>query len=89
MNKPAVHYQSIRDGGKMFLRGIFLKHRIESQIGGGNLFVPVLISKKGRLVRLRHRAQKDNTEKQRCSYFIDAGARFDFFHYAVKIRIFR
>lgn len=65
MNKPAVHYQSIRDGGEMMLRSIFLKHRIHPGIGGSNLCIPVWISKKGRPVGLRHRTQKNNAEKQR------------------------
>ncbi len=87
MNKPSIHYQSIRDGGEMFLRGIFLKQGIEPRIGGGNLCVPVLISKKGKPVGLRRRTQKNNTEKQRRNYFIDVGVGFIFSAHAVKIRI--
>lgn len=65
MNKPAIHYQSTRDGGKMFVCSIFLKKGIEPRIGGSNLCVPVWISKKGCSVGLRHRSEKDYTEKQR------------------------
>lgn len=87
MNKPAIHYQTIRDGGQMFLRRIFHKQGIKSGIAGSNLCRPVLISKKGRSVRLRHRAQKNNNEKQRVNYFIDVGVPFIFSAHAVKIRI--
>ena len=87
MNKPAIHYQSIRDGGEMMLRSIFLKKGIQPGIGGSNLCVPVLISKKRWPVRLRHRTQKNNTEKQRRNYFIEVSIGFRFLGHAVKIRI--
>ncbi len=87
MNKPAIHYQSIRDGGKMFLCCIFLKQGIQPCIGGSNLCVPVLISKKRWPVGLRHRTQKNNIEKQRRNYFTDVRIGFRFLAHAVKIRI--
>jgi len=64
-----------------------LKQRIEPDISGSNLCAPVLISKKGRLVGLAHRAQKNNTEKQRRKNFIDGDVGFRFSPHAVKIRI--
>lgn len=72
----------------MLLCSIFLKYRIEPGIGGSNLCVPVLITKKGWPVGLRHRAQENNTEKQHRNYFIDVSIGFRFFSvHAVKIRI--
>jgi|SRR5690348_2812814 len=87
MNEPAIHYQSIRDRGKMFVGGMLLKHGIKPGKGGSNLCVAVLVCKKGRLVGLAHRAQKNNTEKQRRKNFIDGDVGFRFSPHAVKIRI--
>ena len=87
MNKPTIDYQPIRDGGEMFLRSIFLKQGIEPGISGSNLCVPVFISKKRWPVGLRHRAQKNNIEKQRRNYFTDVPIGFRFLAHAVKIRI--
>jgi hypothetical protein len=71
----------------MFLRCIFAKQRIQPRIGGCNLFTPVFVSKNGRSVGLRNRAQNNNTEKKRCNYFMDAGIGFIFLAHAVKIMI--
>ena len=87
MNKAAIHYQSIRDGGEMFFGGILSKQGVEPGIGGSNLCIPVLISKKRRPVGLRHRAQKNNIEKQRCDYYLNVRMGFVISLHAVKIRI--
>jgi hypothetical protein len=46
-----------------------------------------LISKNGWPVGLANRAQKNNTEKQRRNYFLDAGIGFIFSVHTVKIRV--
>ena len=71
----------------MMFRSIFLKKRVQPGIGSSNFCVPVLISKKGRLVGLCHRTQKNNIEKQRRNYFIEVRIGFRFLAHAVKIRI--